>query len=76
MGIFNCAGSNWRGPEFDRLSLVASPGALLQVQVMDPEHLLPAVASVKGASLLEPQLQMTIRGSDRIVHHYPLRFSD
>ncbi len=51
------------------LTVVAPPGALLQVQVLDPEHLLPPVTAVKGPPLLEPQLQLTIRGSDRIVHH-------
>jgi hypothetical protein len=57
------------GKQVSGLAVTAPKGAVLQIQVNDPGHVLPAVASAKGPSMLEPQLVLILRAADRLIHH-------
>lgn len=62
------------GQQVTGVSLTAPSGAVLQIQVADPNHLLPAVVSAAGPAALESQLALIIRGPDRRIHHAHFAF--
>lgn len=51
---------------------VAPTGALLQVTVSDPAGLLSAPSQPVGLPSLDPALQLTLHGADRLAHFIPL----
>jgi len=57
------------GKQVSGLAFTAPKGAVLQIQVNDPEHVLPAVAAANGPAMLERQLVLILRGADRRIHH-------
>ena len=56
------------GQQLAGLVFTATKGAWLQVRVVDPDHVLPAAAA-KAPALLEPQLQLVLRGPDKLFRH-------
>jgi hypothetical protein len=57
------------GQQVAGLQLMAPKGTWLQIRVMDPEHTLPQAVSAKGPALLEPELQLILKGPDGLYHH-------
>jgi len=57
------------GKQANGVNLTAPKGTLLQIQVVDPDHVLPAPTSANGPAALEPQLVLILRGPDRRIHH-------
>jgi len=57
------------GQQVTGVTITAPPGALLKIQIADPDHILPSVTSPGGPKALEPQLVLLIRGADRGIHH-------
>jgi len=56
------------GQQLAGIVFTAPQGAWLQVRVTDPDHVLPPVAA-NGPALLEPQLQLLLRGPDALIRH-------
>jgi hypothetical protein len=54
----------------------APKGTWLQVRVADPEHVLPQAAAGKGPALLEPELQVVLKGPDGLYRHARFLSSD
>jgi hypothetical protein len=54
----------------------APKGAWLQVHVADPDHVLSQAASGKGPALLEPELQVILKGPDGRYRHARFASSD
>jgi len=57
------------GQRVTGIDFTAPKGALLQIQVADPSHVLPAAASANGPAALEAQLVLILRGPDGRIHH-------
>jgi hypothetical protein len=57
------------GQQVTGIDLAAPAGTLLQIQIADPDNVLPKVTSAAGPAMLEPQLSLILRGPDRRIHH-------
>jgi hypothetical protein len=47
----------------------APRGAWMQIRVLDPDHVLPQAVPSKGPAPLEPELQLVLRGPDKLYRH-------
>jgi hypothetical protein len=56
------------GQQVGGIVFTSPRGALLKVQVADPDRVLPQ-ASTKGPALLEPELQLILKGPDGLYRH-------
>jgi hypothetical protein len=56
------------GQQVAGIAFTAPKGALLKVQVADPDRVLPQV-SAKGPAPLEPELQLILKGPDGLYRH-------
>ena len=56
------------GQQVAGIGLTAPRGALLKVQVADPDRVLPPAAA-KGPAPLEPELQVVLKGPDGLYRH-------
>lgn len=56
------------GQQVAGIVFTAPKGALLKVQVADPDRVLPQ-ASAKGPATLEPELQLILKGPDGLYRH-------
>ena len=63
------------GQQVAGVVFTAPKGAWLQVRVADPDHVLPQ-PSAKGPALLEPQLQLVLKGPDSLYRHARFLSSD
>jgi len=63
------------GQQVAGVVFTAPKGAWLQVRVADPDHVLPP-PSAKGPALLEPQLQLVLKGPDSLYRHARFLSSD
>ena len=63
------------GQQVAGIGLTAPNGALLKVQVTDPDRVLPPAAA-KGPAPLEPELQVILKGPDGLYRHARHVFSD
>jgi hypothetical protein len=64
------------GQQVGGVVFTAPKGTWLQVRVADPEHVLPQAASGKGPALLEPELQVMLKGPDGLYRHPRFLSSD
>ena len=64
------------GQQVGGIVFTAPKGTWLQVRVADPEHVLPQAASGKGPALLEPELQVMLKGPDGLYRHARFLSSD
>jgi hypothetical protein len=64
------------GQQVGGVVFTAPKGAWLQVHVADPDHVLPQAASGKGPALLEPELQVILKGADGRYRHARFASSD
>jgi hypothetical protein len=63
------------GQQVAGVVFTAPKGTWLQVRVADPDHVLPQ-ASAKGPALLEPELQVMLKGPDNLYRHARFLSSD
>ena len=63
------------GKQVGGIVFTAPKGTWLQVRVADPDHVLPQ-ASAKGPALLEPELQVMLKGPDNLYRHARFLSSD
>jgi hypothetical protein len=63
------------GQQIAGVVFTAPKGTWLQVRVADPDHVLPQ-ASAKGPALLEPELQLVLKGPDGLYRHARFLSSD
>jgi hypothetical protein len=56
------------GQQVAGIVFTAPKGALLNVRVADPDHLLPQVPA-NGPAPLDPELQLILKGPDGLYHH-------
>jgi hypothetical protein len=63
------------GQQLTGVVFTAPKGAVLQVRVADPDHVLPPAAA-KGPAPLEPELQLMLRGPDGLYRHARFLSSD
>jgi hypothetical protein len=64
------------GQQAGGIVFTAPKGTWLQVRVADPEHVLPQAASGKGPAMLEPELQVMLKGPDGLYRHPRFLSSD
>jgi hypothetical protein len=64
------------GQQVGGVVFTAPKGTWLQVRVVDPEHVLPQAAAGKGPALLEPELQVMLKGPDGLYRHARFLSSD
>jgi hypothetical protein len=64
------------GQEVGGIVFTAPKGTWLQVRVADPDHVLPQAVSGKGPALLEPELQVVLKGPDGLYRHGRFLSSD
>ena len=64
------------GQQVGGVVFTAPKGTWLQVRVADPEHVLPQAASGKGPAVLEPELQVMLKGPDGLYRHPRFLSSD
>ena len=64
------------GQQVAGIVFTAPKGTWLQVRVADPEHVLPQAAAGKGPALLEPELQVVLKGPDGLYRHARFLSSD
>ena len=64
------------GQQVAGIVFTAPKGTWLQVRVADPDHVLPQPVAGKGPALLEPQLQVTLKGPDALYRHPRFLSSD
>jgi hypothetical protein len=64
------------GQQVAGVVFTAPKGTWLQVRVADPDHVLPQAASGKGPALLEPELQVMLKGPDSLYRHARFLSSD
>jgi hypothetical protein len=64
------------GQQVGGIVFTAPKGTWLQVRVVDPEHVLPQAAAGKGPALLEPELQVILKGPDGLYRHARFLSSD
>ncbi len=64
------------GQQVGGIVFTAPKGTWLQVRVVDPEHVLPLAAAGKGPALLEPELQVMLKGPDGLYRHARFLSSD
>ena len=64
------------GQQLGGIVCTAPKGTWLQVHVADPDHVLPQAVPGKGPALLEPQLQVVLKGSDGHYRHARFFSSD
>jgi hypothetical protein len=64
------------GQQVGGIVFTAPKGTWLQVRVVDPEHVLPQAAAGKGPALLEPELQVMLKGPDGLYRHARFLSSD
>ena len=63
------------GQQVGGIVFTAPKGTWLQVRVADPDHVLPQAAA-KGPALLEPELQVMLKGPDNLYRHARFLSSD
>jgi hypothetical protein len=63
------------GQQIAGVVFTAPKGTWLQIRVADPDHVLPQ-ASAKGPALLEPELQLVLKGPDGLYRHARFLSSD
>jgi len=64
------------GQQVGGVVFTAPKGTWLQVRVADPDHVLPQAAAGKGPALLEPELQVMLKGPDGLYRHARFLSSD
>jgi hypothetical protein len=64
------------GQQVGGVVFTAPKGAWLQVHVADPDHVLPQAVAGKGPALLEPELQVMLKGPDGLYRHARFLSSD
>jgi hypothetical protein len=64
------------GQQVAGIVFTAPKGTWLQVRVADPDHVLPQAASGKGPAMLEPELQVMLKGPDGLYRHARFLSSD
>ncbi len=64
------------GQQVGGVVFTAPKGTWLQVRVVDPDHVLPQAAAGKGPALLEPELQVILKGPDGLYRHARFLSSD
>ena len=57
------------GQQLTGIVFTAPYGAWLKVRVVDPDHALPQSVPPKGPATLEPELQLLVKGPDRLYRH-------
>jgi hypothetical protein len=64
------------GQQVAGVVFTAPKGTWLQVRVADPDHALPQAVAGKGPALLEPELQVVLKGPDGLYRHARFLSSD
>lgn len=64
------------GQQLAGIVFTAPKGAWLQIHVADPDHVLPQAVPAKGPPLLEPKLQLILKGPDGLYRHARLTSID
>jgi hypothetical protein len=64
------------GQQVAGIVFTAPKGTWLQVRVVDPDHVLPQAVAGKGPALLEPELQVMLKGPDGLYRHARFLSSD
>jgi hypothetical protein len=64
------------GQQVAGVVFTAPKGTWLQVRVADPDHVLPQALAGKGPALLEPELQVVLKGPDGLYRHARFLSSD
>ena len=64
------------GQQVAGVVFTAPKGTWLQVRVADPDHVLPQAVSGKAPALLEPELQVILKGPDGLSRHARFLSSD
>jgi hypothetical protein len=64
------------GQQVAGVVFTAPKGTWLQVRVADPDHALPQAVAGKGPALLEPELQVVLKGPDGLYRHALFLSSD
>jgi hypothetical protein len=64
------------GQQVGGVVFTAPKGTWLQVRVADPDHVLPQAVAGKGPALLEPELQVMLKGPDGLYRHARFLSSD
>jgi hypothetical protein len=64
------------GQQVGGIVFTAPKGTWLQVRVADPDHVLPQAVAGKGPALLEPELQVMLKGPDGLYRHARFLSSD
>jgi len=64
------------GQQVAGIVFTAPKGTWLQVRVADTEHVLPQAVAGKGPALLEPELQVILKGQDGLYRHARFLSSD
>jgi hypothetical protein len=64
------------GQQAGGIVFTAPKGTWLQVRVADPDHVLPQAVAGKGPALLEPELQVVLKGPDGLYRHARFLSSD
>jgi hypothetical protein len=64
------------GQQVGGIVFTAPKGTWLQVRVADPDHVLPQAVVGKGPALLEPELQVMLKGPDGLYRHARFLSSD
>ena len=64
------------GQQVAGIVFTAPKGTWLQIRVADPDHVLPQAVSGKGPALLEPELQVVLKGPDGLYRHARYLSSD
>jgi len=57
------------GQQVAGVVVTAPQGAWLQIRADDPDHVLPQALPAKGPALLEPELQLILKGPDGLYRH-------